>query len=186
MKKTFTAVTFLIFMLLMACRTDPDVVEDIFDVADPGIEKAEDFEMVFSDSGRIKARISGEILLHYLDPADPKDEFPEGVSVLFYNKAGEVQSWLDARYAIRKGRDQLVVMRDSVVMKNIKGERLHTSELIWDEKVGMVSTEKFSKITKVDGTVLYCYGFESNEQFTDYTLLSIEGPVNIDALKEEE
>ena len=162
------------------------MVEEIFDVADPGVERAENFEMIFSDSGRIKARIEGDVLLHYLDPANPKDEFPEGVSVLFYNNTGQVQSWLDSKYAIRKGREKIVVLRDSVVMKNVKGERLHTSELIWDEKEEMVRTEKFSKITKVDGTVLYCYGFESNEQFTDYTLLSIEGPVNIDALKEEE
>lgn len=170
--------------VMTACATDPGEVNEIFSAADPGVERAEDFHMIFSDSGRIKARISGPLLLHYLDPSKQQDEFPEGVNVEFYGASGNVQSWLSARYALRLARDQKVILRDSVVMNNEKGEKLQTAELIWDELAGMVKTDKFAKITREDGTIIYCYGFISNEQFTDYTLLSIEGPVNIEALKE--
>jgi len=171
-------------LLLAACSTDPARVNEIFAVADPGVEQAEDFHMIFSDSGRIRARIAGPLLLHYLDPANQRDEFPKGVEVEFYGASGSVQSWLSARYALRLAREQKVLLRDSVVMENYKGERLQTAELIWDELAGLVKTDKFAKITRVDGTIIYCYGFVSNEQFTDYTLLSIEGPVNIESLKD--
>jgi len=177
------AILGLIWMTV-ACNPDPAQVDDLFAAADPGVEIAEDFEMIFSDSAVIKARIEGPLLFHYMDPANPRDEFPEGVRVRFYDRYGALESRLVSNYAIRFAKDQKVLMQDSVVMKNIAGERLQTSELIWDELAGIVKTDKFAKITKADGTVLYCYGFISNEQFTDYTLLSIEGPVNIDALKE--
>lgn len=169
---------------LFSCTTDPGEVNALFSEADPGVERAEDFQMIYSDSARIKARIEGPVLLHYLDPAKAQDEFPEGVKVRFYSATGQVESWLAAKYAIRLTKQQKVVLKDSVVMRNIRGERLQTSELIWDELAGMVKTDKFAKITRADGTILYCYGFISNEQFSDYTLLSIEGPVNIDAFNE--
>lgn len=182
--KRYLFPAFCFALILVSCTTDPGEVNDIFSAADPGVERAEDFHMIFSDSGRIKARISGPLLLHYLDPAKQQDEFPEGVNVEFYGAGGHVQSWLSSRYALRLARDQQVILRDSVVMNNDKGEKLQTAELIWDELAGMVKTDKFAKITREDGTVIYCYGFISNEQFTDYTLLSIEGPVNIESLKE--
>ena len=175
-----------IFTLIQitACAPDPAQVSRAFESADPGIETVEDFEMIYSDSAVLKARITGPVMLHYMEIGNERDEFPEGVDVTFYGPGNEPQSWLTAKYAVRATTEQSVLMQDSVVLRNIKGEKLHTSELIWDESAGIVKTNKFAKITKVDGTEINCYGFISNEHFTDYTLLSIEGPVNVEALKE--
>jgi hypothetical protein len=65
------------------------------------------------------------------------------------------------------------------VLRNDRGERLQGPELIWDERSKEIYTDRFVKITRADGSVIYSYGFKSNEAFTRYELHSVTGDMPI-------
>ena len=80
--------------------------------------------------------------------------------------------WVDS---VRK-----ITVQKNVVLKNDNGERLDGPELIWDEKTKEIYTDRFVKITRADGSIVYSYGFKSNEGFTRYELNAVSGDMNVE------
>ena len=70
--------------------------------------------------------------------------------------------------------------------RNDQGERMDGPELIWDEKTKEIYTDRFVKISRADGTIIYSYGFKSNESFTRYELNAVSGDMNIEQMRAEE
>lgn len=146
------------------------------------VQRAEEVEMLYSDSAQILVRISGPVLLDYLDKLEPKTEFPEGVKVDFFKEGQTVNSILTAKYGIRYPKNNITVVRDSVVFKTVDGERLETEELLWDETKAKVYSNKFCRIYKKD-EIIQGYGFESNESFTQSRIKKVTGRIAVDPIK---
>lgn len=149
------------------------------------VEVAKDVEVLYSDSARITVRITGPVSHRYVYKFKVEEEFPEGVHVEFYGPAGEITSVLDAEYAIRKPSERQVIVRNNVVLKNIKGDTLSTNELIWNERDGVIYTERFVRITRPD-ELIYSRGFRTNERFERYELQTVEGDLMLEEMFEEE
>ena len=113
-------------------------------------------------------------MLRILDKENPRQEFPEGVTVTFFSPDKRAQSTLDARFAVRFEKKNEIHIRDSVIWKSHNGERLETEELIWEEKEERVYSNRFVKIIKSD-EIIYGYGFEANQDFTEWTINAVEG-----------
>lgn len=143
------------------------------------MEIAHDVQIYYSDSSRMRVSVEGSELKRYIYKFRVEEEFPNGVHVEFYDENEVPSAWLDARYAIRKPTEKQIVARDSVVLYNKAGGRIESSELIWDERSRMLSTDRFVQIIRPPGDTLYSYGFETNETFTDYKLFSVEGNVSV-------
>lgn len=94
-----------------------------------------------------------------------KDIFPEGILVKFF-KDGEKYATLTSDYAERLPDDYMVIASDNVVFQNIKGEKLETSQLKWDERKGKIFTDRFARLTR-PGEIIYGYGFTANQDFTE-------------------
>lgn len=177
----------ILSLSMVACVNDLADVDRLFQASDPGIEVAKDVEVMYSDSARVRVVINGPTLVRHLDKVNPRDEFTEGVHVDFLDNDGHVESTLDARYGVRYPRDHKIIVQDTsdhVVLASIRGEKLETSELIWDEKEGTVHTDKFVKITKPD-EVIFAYGFRAKQDFSEYTLLSVVAKWKIEAFEDE-
>ena len=181
---------FILFVALFAissCVNDLADVDKLFQASDPGVEIAKDVEVMYSDSARVRVIIQGPTLVRHLDKINPHDEFTEGVHVDFLDDAGLVESTLDAIYGVRYSRDHKIIVRDTVdhvVLESVRGEKLETSELIWNEKEGTVHTDKFVKITKPD-EVIFAYGFRAKQDFSEYTLLSVVAKWKIEEFEKE-
>ena len=107
----------------------------------------------------------------------PFVEFPKSLHVDFYNDSLVIESQLDARYGKYRELDNKVLLRDSVVVKNIsKGDTLITPELWWDQKAEKFYTDKPVHILKKGGTDIHGIGFEAPQDFTSYTIYKIVGP----------
>ena len=63
---------------------------------------------------------------------------------------------------------------DKVVLNSVNGKKLETEELIWDDKKNLIYTNKRVIIT-TDKEVIHGTGFESNPDFTKYTITKIHG-----------
>jgi len=165
----------LLVITASGCVNDLSDVDRLFENTNPGVEIARDVEVMYSDSARVRIVITGPKLVRHLDKINPRDEFPEGLHVDFLDENSEVESTLDALIGIRYPRDRKIIVRDTanhVVLESIRGEKLETSELIWDEKEGTVFTDKFVKITKPE-EIIFAYGFRAKQDFSEYTLLSV-------------
>jgi len=175
---------FLLLFLLTSCEND---LEDIKSVATPDELKYEtmtNVELLYSDSAIIRVKVMGAKMFRYLDINTPRQEFPEGIKVDFFDQRGRTQSELTARYALRFEKKNEITVRDSVVWESKKNEKLETEELIWDEKLNKVYTKKFVKITR-PGEIVYGYGFEANQDFTRWEINAITGRIKVDGLGDE-
>lgn len=164
----------LIIMVTAACKNDLTDSRQIIAKDAVNYEKGKDVELIYSDSAQVRVMVSGPVMMRYTDRNNPRQEFPEGVKVLFYDKNQKVQSILTGKKAIRMETKGLTFVQDSIVWESVNLERLETSELVWDEKKNIVYSNKFAKITK-PGEIIYGYGFETNQEFTNWRIKAIEG-----------
>ena len=171
---------FGIFLLvsLVGCQKNDSPVLDF--ALDPNVERAEDIEILYSDSSQIKVKITGPTMLYHMDVQNPKQEFPDGVLVHFYDAYGHITSTLSAKQGWRFQRLDRVTVADSVVWKSIQNETIETEELIWDERAQRIYTKQFAKITRPD-EIIYGYGFEADQDFNNAKINAVTGRIKIDS-----
>lgn len=107
-------------------------------------------------------------------------EFPKTLAVDFYNEAGIAESKLTALYARYKETQDIVFLKDSVKVVNIKGETLYCNELYWQRsRVGSeFYTDKPVRIRTlthiIDGV-----GMEASQDFRNYFIKKPTGMIKI-------
>ncbi|SFD30423.1 LPS export ABC transporter protein LptC [Chitinophaga sp. CF118] len=138
------------------------------------VEEGKDIESIYSQLGKVKAKLTAPLMLRHMQPP-VYVEFNKGLKVLFFNDTLQVESTLTARYGKYFENDANIYLRDHVVVINKKGERLDCEELNWDSKKEIFYSNKAVRISTVTDT-LYGTGLESNQDFSNYTILHPSGP----------
>ncbi len=139
-----------------------------------GIERGKDVEIIYSDSARIKVRVTGPTMLYYTNQGDPKQVFPDGTKTYFYDDFQLEMGVLSGKYAIRDERKHQVIIRDSVIWESKTDGRLETSELVWDETTNIIRSTKFTKITR-QNEVITGFNFETDDKLSRWRILSPKG-----------
>lgn len=163
---------------LVSCKNDPSAIQEAFPAEAVYVEEIRDFEMLYSDSAKVKVRVKGPVMWRHLDEKNPRQEFPQGVEVEFLDDALRINSRLTALYAVRMEPDSRIIVRDSVVWTGLNNEKLETEELIWDERAKKVYTNKFAVIRRTD-EILWGHGFESDQNFSRSRIKAIEGRIKV-------
>jgi LPS export ABC transporter protein LptC len=147
-----------------------------FRVRQISVDTGRVIEAYMSENSIVKAKLTSPYMLR-TEMDSPFVEFPRSLHVDFYNDSLVIESQLDARYGKYKELDNKVLLRDSVVVKNIaKGDTLITPELWWDQKAEKFYTDKPVHILKKGGTDIHGIGFEAPQDFNSYTIYKIIGP----------
>lgn len=162
--------------LFTACGSDLKEIDHLIDEEQLNYEEAIDVNMIYSDSAIVRVNISSPRMLRHIDKANPRQEFLDGIKVTFYSPNHRAQSILTAKYAVRYDKKNEIHIRDSVIWQSNGGERLETEELIWQERKERVYSNRFVKIAKPD-EIVYGYGFEANQDFTEWTMNAVEAEV---------
>lgn len=149
-----------------------------------GIEKGKDVEIIYSDSARVKVRVTGPTMLYYTGRDEPKQVFPDGTVTYFYNEFQMEMSVLTGKYAIRDEKNRRVIIRDSVVWESKTDGRLETSELIWDEATNIIRSTKFTRITRANETISG-FNFETDDKLTHWRILAPRGNFNAGNLQQQ-
>lgn len=160
---------------LLSCENDIQTIDILAIGKDAASETMKDAEIIYSDSGMVKMKIIGPKLDRY---AGEKAHivFPAGVNMLFYDDSLKVNSTLKADYGIRYETEGGMEAKRNVEVVNVKGEKLNTEHLIWDEAKDRIYTEVFVKITR-GNEVMYGDGLESNQDFTKYRIKNFKGTI---------
>jgi LPS export ABC transporter protein LptC len=138
------------------------------------IEKGKDVEIIYSDSARVKVRVTGPTMLYFTSRDAPKQEFPNGTVTYFYDEFQQEMSVLTGKYAIRDEKNRKVIVRDSVVWESKTDGRLETSEIIWDEATNIIRSTRSCRIIRNSGTISG-FNFETDDKLTHWRLLSPKG-----------
>lgn len=175
-KLSFSTVilTFFGLFFLSSCKNDLAEIQRFTNQEETTYETITDFKTLYSDSAVVKVKIQGPTMLRHLDKEQPRQEFPDGMKVEFFNANKNVTSRMTAKYGLRLEKDKQVIVRDDVVWESVNKEILETSELIWDEKTEKVFTNKFVVIRR-PGEIITGYGFESNQDFSYSKIKSVTG-----------
>ncbi len=163
---------YLFILVSVACNEPSKELSDqeAVDLLDK--EYLTDVELIYTDTGQLILRVIAPVMMRYFKQGVSKDEFPNGMKAVFYAN-GEITNILSAKYAIRVPDEGKTYLTENVVLDNPKGEKLETSELIWDERSKRVYTYKFVRLSRAE-EVIHAYGFESDQNFTKGLLLSTE------------
>ncbi len=171
---------FVVFILLLSTFSCTNKMEEIEEIEAKKFIKEEfgsNVEILITKKGKANTKIiAPKVIRNYA--SKPFNEFPEGMILKVFNEAGEQESTLTANYGKLGDGSSEMIAKDSVVVINKKGETLNTEHLIWDKKKSLIRTEGFVKIHTED-EIIYGDGFESNDDFTEYTITNIHGMVNV-------
>lgn len=169
------AIIILGISLLAACG-DPEETGDI-QLYDGPIQEGTNVDLLYSEEGRVTTNLQAERWLQY---ENGDQEFPAGIYIEFYDKAGTITSTLKANEAFYFKEDNKWRGRGDVVVKNIeKQQQLNTEELFWEPGEEKIYTDKFVTI-KLGQEVLYGRELEAAQDFSWYVLKKPEGDFYVD------
>ncbi len=169
-----------IIFFALSCENDIEKIKALTSELDIPERTGFDVEVTYSDSGKLIGKLFTPELYKYAKEKEPYIEFPKGIKVVFYDENEEFESYIRANWAIFYENKELWEIRNDVVARNVKkGEQLNTEQLFWDQKLGIIYTDKFSKIVNEDGTFYGENGFESKEDLSKWKLIGSKGTVNV-------
>jgi LPS export ABC transporter protein LptC len=138
--------------------------------------EAEDFNLKYTDSGRIKSILISPKMLDYSNVAFPFTEFPKGIDVTLYDKKDK-KTFVKSNYAISfKGTD-LIDLQGNVRITTETGQLLETEQLYFDQKNEWFFTEKKFKFTDPKG-VSYGEGIDFSKDFKIVNSQRIKGEID--------
>lgn len=170
-------IVIILFAFLTSCQNNKEEVKKADTKKNYPIETGKDVEINYTDSGYTKAIVKAPLLERYVNENQNYTEMSKGIDVQFLTKNGTVESFLKAKYAIRFDKERKMVAKNDVVVLNINGDTLRTSELTWDETKQKVFSDKEVRIT-TKSEIIKGEGFESDMSFKNPKIYKISGVVS--------
>ncbi len=171
--------------LLLSCSEDKASIVD--HAVDPEVVPtvtSHDVQTIISDDGVTRYRITTPLWLIYEEAKRPHWTFPRGILAEELDSTYHNASSIRCDSAYFDQQQQLWHLTGNVRMTNVKGEVILTNEIYWSQMAHRLYSESFIHIEKQD-RVIEGNGYESNEDFTTYTLRNVEAifPIDEEQLK---
>lgn len=179
------AFSILLFCLLISCTEEQKIYSDSDASKLINRELLKDVHIIYSDSAKIELRIVAPEMIRYTESSMEKEEFPKGLQAFIYDDQNQLVNTLASKYAIRVRSEGKTYLRDSVVFSSVNQEVLKTSELIWNESLGKIGTDKFVRIIRKE-ELIQGYGFETDQHFRKGTIKAIDAIIPANKLYKEE
>ena len=131
-----------------------------------------------SENGVIKYRIISDewMVFDRMDP--PFHSFEQGVKLEVFDSLMQVGSMIKADTAYYFTETELWKLIGNVHAENVDGELFDTQLLFWDQRKRNVYSDSTIRIQQ-DNQIIIGRGFESNQDFTKYTIRKTEGVIPV-------
>lgn len=173
--KYFMQAAFLTSCLFVfGCENDEKVIKALTEHR-VMVEEATNVQSIFSQKGILKAKLKAPTMLRYQGDS-ALVVFPKTLHVDFFDPTGRQESKLDALYGKYLENMNKVLLRDSVVVINVKGDTLKTPELWWDQNQAKFYTDSNVVIATKDKHI---YGGKGLEAAQDISWYIIKQPTGI-------
>lgn len=169
----------ILFLFLISCSNKTSEINELMNKTEMQEDKAFGVTIIYSENAKVKARLFAKEFIHNEIAKPPYYEAKQGLKMEFYGDSATVENTLTAKYARYYELEGNILIRDSVVIVNKKGEKLTTDELVYNQKLKKFYTEKPVKIT-TPTQILLGDGLDANEDFSSYEIKNIKGIFAVD------
>ncbi len=170
---------FLSGTVLTGCKNDLSKLPPDVNVKDLDNDRATDVTYIFSENGIVKGRLHTKNFVGNDKSKPPYMDFLNGVKLELFDDSMRIKSTVTAKNARYYTQERNIIARDSVVVKNSKGEKLQTEELIWNQKLERFYTEKFVRIT-YKNEISWGDGLEANQDFSWFRIKKQRGAIPVE------
>ena len=174
-KPYFFFAVLLCCVFLSSCENDDAAIEE-WTKKVVMVEEGEDVEIFFSQNGTLKAKLRAPVMVRAQEDT-VYTEFPRTMHADFYDTLAKRESWVDAQYAKYFENLNKVLLRDSVIVINTKGDTLSTSELWWDQNTKKFYTDKPVSYRGATRNIQGREGLDATQDLTDITFKQSSGRV---------
>jgi LPS export ABC transporter protein LptC len=152
---------------MTSCENDVDAVKAL-GARISGIDVGKDVAIYISNDGKLGAKLTSPLMNRYLEDSSKMIEFPLSIHVDFYKDSNQVESQLSAKYAKYKETENIVFLKEDVIIFNTLGDTLWCKEMYWDQNMGKFYTEKDVVVKQHNPLAkIYGKGLEANQNLTD-------------------
>ena len=152
---------------MAACENDVDAVKAV-GAKVSGIDVGKDVAIYVSNDGKLGAKLTAPLMNRYLEDSSKMIEFPQSIHVDFYKDSNQIESQLSAKYAKYKETENMVYLKEDVVVFNTLGDTLWCKEMYWDQNTGKFYTEQDVVVKQHSPLAkIYGKGLEANQNLTD-------------------
>ena len=178
-KFLFQIVTLLGCLLMPACENDEKMIDD-WSTKKIMVEEGKGIESYLSQESKVKAKLTAPRMLRYEYRSDSVVvEFPKSLHVDFYDDSTKIESWLDSKHGKYFETLNKVYLWDSVVVINVTGDTLKSSDLWWDQNAKLFYTDKYAEYRTKDKQIFPSKGMEVTQDFKRITFKQPTGIVHV-------
>ncbi len=134
---------------------------------------------LISDSGMIRYKILTDEWLIYSHRNPPFWAFEKGIYLEKFDSLFHVDASIKADTAYYYEPKKLWELRGNVHVQSQRGDKFDTQLLFWDQNREKIYSDRFIRIEQTD-KVLTGYGFESNQQMTEYIIFNNTGEFDVE------
>jgi LPS export ABC transporter protein LptC len=166
------------FFVISSCENDLKVVESLYKKK-IGVEEANQIESYLSQDGYVKAKLVAPYMLRY-QADSPYIEFPRTLHVDFFDSLANRESYLDADYGKYYEFERKVLLKDSVLVINMKnGDTLRTQKLWWDQNKSEFYTDDTAYIFQRDKVIIAADGLTAAQNLTNINFRNSSGTLAV-------
>ncbi len=162
-------------------KVKPKIIPDL-NVGEIPAQESWDSKVIFSDSGKTTAILYSGHLRVFSEKRETL--LDSGVKVEFYSPQQIVTTTLTSKRGKVDDANKNLYAMDSVVAVSDSGVTVKTDELMWRNSDRKIVSDKFVTILtskeKIQG-----YGFESNQNLTNYVIYNITYTARTDSLNKK-
>lgn len=175
---------FFIFLIITAgyftsCTNDIKQVAAITAPKRIPSQTGDSVTLLYTDSAKLKIVLkANQMLMFDKNVSEPYTVMPKGFFVTMFDEEEKASATLKGKFGVRFDQSKRMEAKYEVVVVNVKGEKLETERLVWDENTKRIYTDAFVKIT-TGKEVIMGKGLESNQDFSKYEIKEITGTIQL-------
>jgi LPS export ABC transporter protein LptC len=172
-----TMVTVFTVTIFFSCKNNLKEVQKIGISENEPIGIAENINLKYTDSGKIKAILLSPKMLDFSNRTFQYSEFPDGINLTLYDEENQ-KSTVVADYAIVYNETDLMDLQGHVVIATKDNDTLYAEQLYYDQKKEWLFTNK--PVTFRTGLdLIHGNGFDADSKFTNAEVLEINGIITV-------
>lgn len=170
-------VTAFVVTMFFSCKDNFKEVQQIGVLQNEPVGIAENINLKYTDSGRVKANLMSPKMKDYSNREFAFQEFPVGIKLMLFDKGKK--STILSDYAISYNQNDLIDLQKNVIIITQENDSIFAEQLYYDQKNEQIFTNeafRFVSPTKIMSGI----GFNSDKDFKDFQAMEITGTIHLD------
>ncbi|MCH7523644.1 MAG: LPS export ABC transporter periplasmic protein LptC [Bacteroidetes bacterium] len=175
--KIMLMVTVFTVTMFFSCKNNFKDIQNIGILDSGPLSIAENINMKYTDSGKLKSHLISPKMLNYSNREFPFYEFPEGINLTLFDDDNN-KSNVVSDYAILYNETDLIDLQGNVILTTHNNDTLYAEQLFYDQKTEWLFTNLPVRFV-TNERIINGNGFDSNKDFTQAHVLETTGIIYI-------